>query len=211
MKLSKISTAVWLASLLWVLPVPMVFADERDFVGRLEQMKDDTLARQRPPTEPSLREADFIVVYYSAMWCGACDSVEARLKALYKNAEFAPHFAVVMVSHDFDEARWKEHASKVPWSTVRFAVEHHKHENPFLSTIGRRALPGLILCASDGTVLAETYLNGKWVGPDYVISELRKRIRALSGSSSDRQMRSKGRGSSRKRENGSSNDRTSGY
>ena len=134
----------------------------------------DAKGSEKYSNPPDFSKIDYFALCFGATWCGACENFESRLKAFYRRTKPKyPNFEVIFVSHDFDEARWKEHTKRMPWPVVRFDVEHHRHEHPFFGSFGRRALPGLILISKNGEVLSSTYIDGDWVGPNVVLNDLK--------------------------------------
>lgn len=118
------------------------------------------------------RNAEYYAFYFSAHWCPPCRKFTPELSAFYKK-HFEPNgkFEVIFVSSDRDEDAMEEY---MDWGKMKFpALDFDKKDK--ISEVTRYAgngIPCLVLVDRDGNVVANSYVNGRYVGPTSVLEKL---------------------------------------
>ncbi len=111
-------------------------------------------------------------LYFSAHWCQPCRKFTPQLVAYYnKVAREHPEFEIIFLSADKTPdamaAYMKDTA--MPWP----AVEYSKLTSlSALQKFAGSGIPDLVIIDSSGKVLADSYINGNYVGPAQVLQHL---------------------------------------
>lgn len=125
------------------------------------------------PSEP-LAKKKFIAVYYSASWCGPCRNFTPDLVKWYRrHSSKSGLFELIFVSADRSAAQMEEYMieDKMPWPALEFASIKMGH--PIVGK-GGPGIPSLVVFDSAGNPVAESYVNGDYVGPRKVLKEFEK-------------------------------------
>jgi nucleoredoxin len=131
-----------------------------------------------PFNADSLASKKFIAVYYSGSWCGPCKAFTPDLVKWYKrNRSKAELFELVFVSADRSEAQMQAYMvdDKMPWPALEFGSI--KTGNPIVGK-GGPGIPSLVVFDADGKLVAESYVNGEYVGPRKVLRDFDKMLAA---------------------------------
>lgn len=101
----------------------------------------------------ALKELDYVMLYYSASWCGPCRGFTPKLVEWYKQRKAAgggPSFDIVFVSSDQDAPAFQKYLAEMPWKALPFAERELKEA--LSRAHGVRGIPTLVLVRKDGTV-----------------------------------------------------------
>jgi len=92
------------------------------FGDTLHLSSDDTT------TSPSsaLTGKDFVLLYFSAKWCGPCRNFTPRLIEFYNKLKSSKNLEIVFCSLDSDEEEYKAYSSKMPWLSMPFEAKETK-------------------------------------------------------------------------------------
>lgn len=130
------------------------------------------------PFEPaSLAGKKFLAVYYSGSWCGPCRAFTPELVKWYKrNRPKSELFELVFVSADRSADQMAEYMvdDKMPWPALEFSSI--KMGNPIVGK-GGPGIPSLVIFDAAGKPVAESYLNGDYVGPRKVLEDFEKLLK----------------------------------
>jgi len=91
-----------------------------------------------------------------------------------------PNFELIFVSEDHDRNSMFNYMKEMnmPWPAVRFGALSHDGKRTSEArhrALRRRRHPRfLVLLDAGGTVLADSYENGKYVGPEATINEINR-------------------------------------
>ncbi len=120
---------------------------------------------------------DYYAIYYSAHWCPPCRGFTPKLVDFYNNASKKhDNFEVIFVSSDRSEndmAGYMKEAD-MPWLALDYDKKKKSKE---LTKYAGGGIPCLVLVDSNGKVLSDSYVNGKYVGPTKVMNDLEKRLK----------------------------------
>jgi len=122
----------------------------------------------------SLANKKYLAVYYSGAWCGPCRAFTPDLVKWYKrNKPKSELFDLVFVSADRSADQMAEYMAddKMPWPALEFASI--KMGNPIVGK-GGPGIPSLVIFDAAGKPVAESYVNGQYVGPRKVLEDFEK-------------------------------------
>ena len=122
--------------------------------------------------EGDLAQKKIYGLYFSAHWCGPCRKFTPKLVEYYnKIAGEHPEFEIIFVSSDRsteDMAAYMREAG-MPWTAIEFT----KLANvPSLKKYAGDGIPDLVIVDATGKVLGDSYVRGKYVGPQRVLDDL---------------------------------------
>mmetsp|Transcript_17481 Transcript_17481/g.35082 ORF Transcript_17481/g.35082 Transcript_17481/m.35082 type:complete len:389 (-) Transcript_17481:40-1206(-) len=104
------------------------------------------LGRVLPPSK-------FILLYFSAHWCGPCRQFTPRLAQFYRSYAREYEFEVVFVSADHDSKAFESYYNgEMPWSAVPYDDDSREDLQGRYRVSG---IPSLRVLRSDGTVIDE--------------------------------------------------------
>ena len=134
-------------------------------------------SRTKRVNQDELAPKEYYAIYYSAHWCPPCRGFTPKLVDFYNKASKKhDNFEVIFVSSDRSEkdmAGYMKEAD-MPWLALDF---DKKKKSKDLTKFAGGGIPCLVLVDSDGNVLADSYVNGKYVGPTTVMNDLEKRLK----------------------------------
>ena len=114
----------------------------------------------------------YYALYYSAEWCPPCRKFTPKLVQFDDRvAAQHPEVEVIFFSNDKGPAEMQKYMQddKMPWPAVRF--EQVPKEKELMHYRGN-GIPCLVLVDADSKVIADTFVDGKYMGPSRVANEL---------------------------------------
>jgi nucleoredoxin len=122
--------------------------------------------------ENDLAQKKIYGLYFSAHWCGPCRKFTPKLVEYYnKIVGDHPEFEIIFVSSDksADAMANYMHEAGMPWPAVEFS----KLANvPTLKKYAGDGIPDLVIVDTTGKVLADSYVRGKYLGPQRALDDL---------------------------------------
>ena len=122
--------------------------------------------------ESDLAQKKIYGLYFSAHWCSPCRQFTPKLVEYYnKVLGEHPEFEIIFVSSDksADAMATYMYEAAMPWPAVEFG----KLANvPTLKKYAGDGIPDLVIVDTTGKVLADSYVRGKYVGPQRVLDDL---------------------------------------
>ena len=137
--------------------------------GDLVQIKNGSPARA---DETALESKKLIAFYFSAEWCGPCRKFTPQLVEYYKRvAPEHPEFEIVFYSSDRSQYAMEKYMrdENMPWLAIDFAKLKDKE---VLRQNAGSGIPSLVLVDSSGNIISSSYADGKYRGPQQVLSDL---------------------------------------
>lgn len=140
-----------------------------------------TANRSRITKAPSdtLDNVGYYAIYYSASWCPPCRAFTPDLVKTYNRLKSRhPDFELIFVSSDRNEDDFDSYIRdyKMPWPSVAFESARSINQTNKYKESG---IPNLVFVKADGEVIAQSYVNGEYIGPrkvlDTIVSTLNKR------------------------------------
>ena len=122
----------------------------------------------------------YYAIYYSAAWCQPSHAFTPTLVNWYNSFKPAHHnFEVIFVSDDRDEASMLQYMreTSMPWPALKY--EFITNDRTGIDQYAGEGIPDLVMVDSDGNLLADSYQNGVYVGPQSAIDDIE---RILGGS-----------------------------
>ena len=118
-----------------------------------------------------------LLVYFSAHWCGPCRRFTPKLAEFYNTNQNGSNFDVLFVSFDHSENDMYNYMRQ--FNMNWFAVPHPKVRG-LAEEFGARGIPHLVLLDPDGQVVSSSVVNGRYVGPNKVLEDLRSILHPAS-------------------------------
>ena len=115
-----------------------------------------TRASSLVPTAHALGDAELVLVYISASWCGPCRAFTPKLNARYKARGSGRRFEVVFASLDRDAASFGAYFSGMAWDA---AVAYGSGE-ALASRFGVSSVPTLLVFTRDGSLVSSAGVAG---------------------------------------------------
>ena len=131
-------------------------------------------SRQAVPTD-TLQTQPYVMLYFSASWCGHCQRFNPHLKAFYEEHRDSDLFEVVLVSRDHSNADALRYLQNVemPWLAIPY---NRINASGVLRDHGGGGIPNLVLLDGDGQVVSGSYRDGRYVGPRAVLNDMQQII-----------------------------------
>jgi nucleoredoxin len=141
-----------------------------DFLnGCLVRCRNNTIV---PAEDDALAKKTLILYYFSAHWCGPCRQFTPKLIDYYNRVVAVhPEVELVFYSEDRSAVDMQRYmaGTGMPW----LAIDYNKRkEKESLSQTAGSSIPALFLCERTGRLLSNTVVDGKYVGPDKVLTDL---------------------------------------
>lgn len=120
----------------------------------------------------ALASKKYIAVYFSAHWCPPCRKFTPQLSAWYEKNK-GPDFELIFASSDKSD---KARAEYMSWGKMTFPYLEFKNKvkNQIMQTLGLKGIPCIVVFDKDGNVVASSYQDGKYVGPQAPLTALEK-------------------------------------
>jgi nucleoredoxin len=134
-----------------------------------------------PVEDDALAKKTLILFYFSAHWCGPCRQFTPKLIEYYNRVVAAhPEVELVFYSFDHSAAEMEKYMSEtgMPWLAIDYDKRQDKQN---LSKTAGSSIPALFLVERTGRLLSNAVVDGKYVGPNKVLTDLDA---ILSGKSS---------------------------
>ena len=122
--------------------------------------------------ETALDNKKLIAFYFSAEWCGPCRQFTPQLVDYYKRvAPDHPEFEIVFYSSDRSQYAMEKYMldESMPWLAIDFAKLKDKE---VLKKNAGNGIPSLVLVDSMGNIISSSYADGKFRGPQAVLTDL---------------------------------------
>jgi|HubBroStandDraft_6_1064221.scaffolds.fasta_scaffold280939_2 thiol-disulfide isomerase/thioredoxin len=137
--------------------------------GKLVVPDENGFADYMPNSTP-----DYYAIYFSAGWCGPCHRFTPKLVNFYQQMKTQhSNFEVIFVSNDRNEHDMLGymHELSMPWPAVRFA---EIKSLPEIKKYEGRGIPCLVIVDAQGNVVADSFVNGRYVGAESPMNRLGK-------------------------------------
>jgi len=121
-----------------------------------------------------LAQSKYVLVYFSAHWCGPCRAFTPDLVSFYNQNATKP-IEVIFVSSDRSESDMKSYMKEasMPWLAARYKSNGHAFLRDKFSGSG---IPCLVLLDENGEIVSNSYVNGEYVGPRKVLNDLKQKL-----------------------------------
>ena len=138
--------------------------------GKLVTFHHDHL---QPCTDNAQGQKKIFAFYFSASWCAPCRQFTPKLVRFYQDFEPKhPLFEVVLISEDKTAADMENYMRQdaMPWPAL--AYDRRAGETGIMGLAQGGGIPRLVLVDGEGRLVSDSYVNGKYVGPQHVLDDL---------------------------------------
>ncbi|MDX2110699.1 MAG: thioredoxin-like domain-containing protein [Verrucomicrobiota bacterium] len=129
----------------------------------------DKTGRRR--SADSVGRARYVALYFSAHWCPPCQRFTPVLVDFYRKNKSGDNFEIIFVSSDRDPAEMKKYMMErnMPWPATAYkSVAQDKLNNKY----GGNGIPCVVVLDGDDNVVAHSYVNGEYRGPQEPIDTM---------------------------------------
>lgn len=119
---------------------------------------------------------DYVFLYFSASWCGPCHAFNPRLIDWYNSNDGGNNFEIVLVGADSDSTSIRQYFNDQKFPFTAMEKKGKIFSDLFEAYCGP-GIPSLVLLNKDDEVVASSYQNGKYVGPDYPLKYYEENIK----------------------------------
>lgn len=126
------------------------------------------------PFAGEVGKASVYALYFGASWCGPCRKFSPGLvKFMNETAAQNPRLLTVLLSSDQKDPDMLEYMSdeKMPWPAMPLAT---LNQTPLLASYSIGSIPHLVIVDRYGKVLTSSMQNGRYVGPDKALTDLKQ-------------------------------------
>ncbi len=126
-------------------------------------------AQGKPVTSAMLADKDYVLVYYSASWCGPCRAFTPDLVKFHEDYAKKGNFEVILMSSDRSEGDMTQYMvdGKMPWLAVPYDKRGNVSLAPGHNVTG---IPHLALMDKEGNLVAHD-------GPRKVLADLKDKLK----------------------------------
>ncbi len=132
------------------------------------------LDQRKPVPVVGTVEKPYYAFYYSAGWCPPCRAFTPDLVKFYNRLkdEDLEKVELIFVSSDKTEEAMAEYMREFRMKFPALAF-NEKSKIPEVSKLSGRGIPSLVVVDAEGKVISDSYVGGKYRGPDAVLDELK--------------------------------------
>ncbi|MDR2462536.1 MAG: redoxin domain-containing protein [Verrucomicrobiales bacterium] len=119
-----------------------------------------------------LAETKYFAIYFSAHWCPPCREFTPKLVEFYNRLKPRhPEFELIFMSRDNSENAMRDYMTgdQMPWPAVKF---NRVADIKKLGQYAGKGIPCLVFINADGEVLSDSYVDGKYAGPNKVLRDI---------------------------------------
>ena len=104
-------------------------------------------------TTECLVDAEYVMIYVSAHWCGPCRAMTPRIASAYRQQ--TGNVRVVFLSLDKSQGQFAEYFQTMPWYAVQYDEDRHEITNKLSDIIQSpiQSIPSLIVFDKAGNVV----------------------------------------------------------
>jgi nucleoredoxin len=131
--------------------------------------------RVKRTRDSALPTAKYIAFYYSASWCPPCRKFTPKLVKFYNEHRSADqNFEIIFVSSDRNEDAQEGYMleDQMNWPALEFDDVREERIRKSSGT----GIPCLVIVDREGKVIADSYVNGKYLGPTRIMNKLAELI-----------------------------------
>lgn len=113
------------------------------------------LSKSGPVPLAEATQPEFILLYFSAAWCGMCSNFTPRLQMFYETVnDMEKQVEVIFVSRDRDEDQFNGYYAEMPWLALPYTEQ--QRITALKDMCRATGIPKLVLMRKNGTVALDT-------------------------------------------------------
>jgi len=119
-----------------------------------------------------LNKVEHVLLYFSAGWCPPCRKFTPELVKFFDDTAESRNIMIVFVSSDRSENDLRKYMTDygMKWVAVPFS---RINASGITEHSGGTGIPSLVWLNTDGTVRSGSYVDGKYVGPNKVLNDVK--------------------------------------
>ena len=120
------------------------------------------------------KNKDFLFIYFSAKWCGGCQTFSKELVEYYNKYHKKANFEVILHSYDKNEEEMYKYMKeyKMNWLTINY---HYRAQSRIDKQYASGLMPTLVIIDKDGKVIFDTVVDNTYIGPEEVLYQFSKK------------------------------------
>lgn len=144
--------------------------------GVIQGAEDSLIVRAGPADVSAIQNRKYLFLYFSAKWCGPCQQFTPKLVEFYQQYQKNGDFEVLFVSRDKDQAGMNAYMDQhsMPWVGLK---RNHPLTETLKEQYGVKGIPCLVLLDENDQVVASSFQDGSYVGPDVALKAYLQRHR----------------------------------
>jgi nucleoredoxin len=132
-----------------------------------------------PVPSTSIADKEYVMLYFSASWCGPCRAFTPSLVEFYDNKRGGGKFELIFVSSDRSPVDMQKYMNEY---RMAFPAIPFNRIDPsgIKGAYGGRGIPHLVIVGRDGDVISSSYVDGQYVGPRKVLADMEQLLAAAN-------------------------------
>lgn len=150
--------------------VPAAAASSSYHKALLDSVKASVINAQGKADVATMRQKKYLFIYFSASWCPPCRKFTPSLVEFYNKKQKDGDFDLLFVSSDRNQEAMTGYMKqdKMPWHGLKLSSDATK---AIKKKYAGRGIPCLVLLNENDEVVAHSYVDGKYVGPEAVLQQ----------------------------------------
>lgn len=144
----------------------------QEIEGKVVSLRTGKKARVNPKSPP-----DYVVLYFSAGWCGPCHAFSPSLVSFYEQhkKQVGKRFEIIWISRDHSAAEMDAYAKELKFAWLAIPWEKLE-EIPMTKAYGPSGIPDLVVLDAKGAVVASSYRGSVYLGAESALKVLTERL-----------------------------------
>jgi thiol-disulfide isomerase/thioredoxin len=116
----------------------------------LDKMSPHLINSKGEAITVDLKSKEYVLIYWSASWCGPCRELTPKLVEFYNNNGGGDKFEIILMCLDRSEEQMATYMKKMPWP----AVKYDQKKDTGAKAFAEGGIPRLMIINKKGEVVA---------------------------------------------------------